>query len=94
MRFTVSGNAGVLQIMDLPYDVGGRQCRKWGMQLVHWVHVYVKVNLIMLIKKEHSGLNKPVYLSKQISVRVKVSGGRVSDDLVYHSAAKRVKHVY
>ena len=52
------------QIMDLPYDVGKWQHRKWGMQLVHWVHVYVKVNLITLIKKEHSGLNKLVNWGK------------------------------
>lgn len=42
-----------LQIMDLSYDVGRRQCGLWGMLLVHWMHVYVKVNLIMLIQKEH-----------------------------------------
>lgn len=40
------------------------------MQPVHWVHVYVKVNLIMLIKKGYSGLNKPVKRGEPVSVRV------------------------
>lgn len=71
------------------YDVGRRRHRKWGMQLVHWVHVYVKVNLIMLIKKERSGLNKLVNRGKRVSVRVTASGGRGSDDLGCHSATKR-----
>lgn len=37
-----------LQTMDLSYDVGRLQYGQWGMLLVHWMHVYVKVNLIML----------------------------------------------
>lgn len=39
-------------------------------QPVHWVHVYVKVNLIMLIKKGYSVLNKPVKRGEPVSVRV------------------------
>lgn len=40
-------------------------CVVGGVQIVHWVHVYVKVNLIRLIKKEHSGLNKLVDRSQR-----------------------------
>uniref|UniRef100_A0A3P8UV39 Uncharacterized protein n=1 Tax=Cynoglossus semilaevis TaxID=244447 RepID=A0A3P8UV39_CYNSE len=32
--------------IDLSYNVGGRQ---YGKLLVHWMHVYVKVKLIMLV---------------------------------------------
>lgn len=35
-----------------------------GMLRVHRMHVYVKVNLITLIAKEHSGLNKLVNRGK------------------------------
>lgn len=45
-----------------------------GIQLVHWVRVYVKVNLIRLIKKEHSSLNKLVDGSQQEPVRAALSG--------------------
>lgn len=44
----------------------------WGVQLVHWVRVYVKVNLIRLIKEEHSGLNKLVDGSQREPVRAAV----------------------
>lgn len=57
--------------------------------LVHWRHVYVKVNLITLRQKEHSGLNKLVNQGKQESVRITASGGRVGDDLGCLNATKR-----
>lgn len=69
------------QLIDLSHDVGRRPCRKRGMQPVHRVHVYVKVNLIMLIKKGYSGLNKLVNRGEPVSVRVRGSEARRSDDL-------------
>lgn len=58
------------QLIELSHDAGRRPWGKRGMQPVHWVHVYVKVNLIMLIKKGYSGLNKPVNRGEPVSVRV------------------------
>lgn len=58
------------QLIELSHNAGRRPWGKRGKQPVHWVHVYVKVNLIMLIKKGYSGLNKPVNQGEPVSVWV------------------------
>lgn len=58
------------QLIELSRNVGRRPWGKRGKQPVHWVHVYVKVNLIMLIKKGYSGLKKPVSQGEPLSVWV------------------------
>lgn len=66
------------QLIELSHDAGRRPWGKRGMQPVHWVHVYVKVNLIMLIKKGYSGLNTPVNRGEPVSVRVAGSESMIS----------------
>lgn len=58
------------QLIELSHDAGRRPWGKRGMQPVHWEHVYVKVSLIMLIKKGYCGLNKLVNRGEPASVQV------------------------
>lgn len=71
-------------------NVSVRESECWEVQLVQWVRVYVKVNLIRLIKKEHSGLNKLVDGSHSGLWRVDGPGSDFAKTPLKSPAHKRV----